>query len=165
MNLSQEERNIIYQEELKKRQKEKLDSIPEEERKKIFEEESKIKIVEVDSSMIKLSFQKRYKTKIFIIDAIILIIVAWFFSVILSFIMGCIMGIVEGIFNKDKIKFKCPYCGNERSLQMTNDSKVDNSNFLHNYNVYVKSNVKSELPCSKCNRKYEFIYTYLNQHI
>lgn len=163
MNLSQDERNIIYKEELEKMKKEKLNKLSEEERKKIFEEESKIKTVVVSSSMINYSFYKRNRKVILIVEFISIAIVAWFFSIIVSILLGGIFGIIENFVNKDTVSFECPYCGNKRTLFITNDSKVNNNDFLNNYNIYVREDVDSELKCTRCNRKYKFKYNYLEK--
>lgn len=165
VNLSQEERNVIYLEELKKAQKEKLENISEEERRKIFEEESKIKVVELDNSKILLSFEKRNKIACFIISAIIFILLTWrsfIFGFLISMVGYLILGLVWDNYGCDILIVECPYCGEVIRIKMTNKIKEDkNLEFPYIHYLYVKSNAQGEMNCTKCKRVYEFRYTFL----
>lgn len=84
---------------------------------------------------------------------------------IIVFVGSLILGLIWDNYSHDIVEFKCPYCGEERRIKMTDRKKEDNnSKFPDVYFIYVKSDARGELDCIKCNRVYEFRYTYLNKH-
>jgi hypothetical protein len=145
MDLSQEEKNRIYQEEFRKKQEEKFNNLSNEERQKVFDEESKVKEIFVNDAAFK-SNNWMYRFTVFFLFLFFWLILHWgpFISIILSSIAGPALRYLVPVFRKVLVFFNCPYC-NYKDNEDDENQKIRNSRrFGHQ--------------CPNCKREYYISY-------
>lgn len=168
MDLTPEERKLIYQEELKKVNKLKMESLSEEERQRIFLEEAdaiKAKEIVIDSSMITIPPKiPWWKDGFTYMGLLVVLILYVFFSFWGAFIGGFLFGskrIKALLVGMEKVypvvPFRCKFC------QYRMVSRVDLKN--PNSEICYKNSNSQVHNCNKCNRELINNYTYVGNEI